>query len=91
MAKNVTHVTLQGDVLTIYYTDTDDPRVDERAAIIQWKKHPKVVKLVQGFFEIIGTYFLTTNKNLDSLGDQEIDELLRRLVRDEESPPAPGC
>ena len=86
MAKNVSHITIQGDLLTIYYTDSEDPSVDEKAAIIRWKKHPKVVKLIQGFFEIIGTYFLTPNKNLDTLEDAEIDDLLRRLVQDEPPP-----
>jgi hypothetical protein len=86
MAKTVSHITLQGDILTIYYTDSEDPSVDERAAIIRWKKHPKVIKLVQGFFQLIGEYFLTENKSLDALADEQIDDLLRRLVQEE--PPA---
>ena len=90
MPKAITHITLQGDILTIYYTDSDDTIVDEKAVIIRWKKHPKVVKLIQGFFEIIGTYFLTDNKNLDSLEDEDINALLRRLVQ-EEPPAEPGC
>jgi len=90
MSKAVSSITIQGDVLTIHYTDSDDLVIDEKAAIIKWKKHPKIVKLMQGFFEIIGTYFLTENKSLGTLEDEQIEELLRRLVQDE-PPTNPGC
>lgn len=90
MAKTVTNVVLQGDLLTIQYTDSDDPSVDEKAAIIRWKRHPKIIRLVQGFFGIVGTYFLTPNKSLDAMGDADLDALLRRLLQEDGHNPNPG-
>lgn len=83
MPKNITKVEIQGDLLMIKYTDPDDPAVDEKAVLIRWKKHPKVVKLMQIFSEIVGTYFLTNNKNLDRLEDTEIENIVLKLLEED--------
>lgn len=75
---------VQGDMLQIHYRDDTNDDIDERVALIRWKRHPKIVKLITEFEKIVGVYFLTSNKNLDQLDDADIEDLLRKLLREDE-------
>ena len=85
MPITITGVAVQGDILQIHYRDDTSDDIDERVAIIRWKRHPKMAKLIQEFEKIVGVYFLTSNKNLDRLDDADIEDLLRNLLRDDET------
>jgi len=87
MSKILGHINLQNDVLVINYVDTEDEKVDERAIVIQWKKNPTLIRLMSSFYEILGKYLLEGNGNLDNLSKEQMDELFKRLLADDGTPP----
>lgn len=82
MSKILNHINIQNEVLVLSYVDTEDEKVDERAIVIQWKKNPTLIRLMGGFYEILGKYLLEGNNNLDNLSKEQMDDLFKRLLDD---------
>jgi len=91
--KTLTRIELVNDQLIIRYTDDTDKIAAERAMIIKWPDHPAIVKLFKAFQEVLGTYFLTENQNLDNVPEAELDELFKKLLEEPQAPEQPqqGC
>ena len=91
--RTLTKIEFTGDQLIIRYTDDTDKLVNERAILVKWSDHPPIVKVVRAFQEVLGTYFLTENKNLSLVPEESLEELFRQLLKEPGSPPTPseGC
>jgi len=79
----VTGVELKGAILLIHYVNGKDEIVDERIVAIRWKKNPVLIKVVQAFAEVVSTYVLTNNKNLDKLETKQLEQLFEDLLNED--------
>ena len=75
-----------GDYLDIWYVDdSTDPQVDAIAIKVKWVDDPKVVKFRKEFIRALANYYLSKNKNLDKLSNEEIKGLFKWLNDDPET------
>ncbi len=76
-------VEIKQDRLYLHYVSEHDKIVDQRVAVVQWKKNPVLLRLVKAFAEILSQYLLGDNTNLEKLTGIDLEQLFKDLLDDD--------
>ncbi len=76
-------IDLNKNLLLIHYIEAGDKIIDEKIAVIRWKKNPALQRLVQAFAEAASQYVLGGNNNIEKLEGEDLGQLFKDLLEED--------
>lgn len=83
--RKIVGIDLNSNLILIHYVESDDKIIDERVAVVQWKKNPTLQRLVLAFTQASSQYILSGNNNIEKLESIDLEQLFRNLLDDDKN------